>query len=517
MKNYSLILLLFSIVVLSESAFAGTSSNVKPKDVSVLIYYSGDNRLSEFMHSSYLRVLREGAGPNVNVVVQYDGQEKNDSFRVSIGDTKVGDTYKQTFYARNIEYDMGNTKTLADFVKWGKTNFPAKRTMLVISSHGFGILNNPYPVYEEPKSKISNLASSIDDSSKSFMAEEAMVRDLKQVLGDEKLDLLVHNSCLMGSLEALSVMASVAKYAIASEYSIYMDTMDDLVSDVARTILIERIVKQLKQDSAVSEKDIGHKVVTDFKELYKSFQMPTTDSDQIIRYPSTLAFYDLGLIHSLALEYSRIGKEFMRLAQSDASAFARLFDENLKALYVDSFGYVDLRTLYYGLAKAIYPKDFKNVTDKFDQLANKVVPEKTELYTNQVYPVSHLHVFFPSFMTQADLKPFRKSYSEIKTVQYYGWPQFLDFTWKGYESYGHSYWMTKLKAWNNGANIKVKPTSIPASYDDDFFLQMYMVAYKLSQEPGHEKLKVYNDFLKTLTRSSPLLERHRTDVANLLK
>ena len=519
MKNYSLVILLLSILGPFQSVFASSEAVSTPKDVSVLIYYSGDNRLSDFMHSSYLRVLREGAGPHVNVVVQYDGSEKNDSFRVAIGDTKVGNEIQQTFYEKNVEYDMGNTKTLVDFVKWGKAKFPAKRTFLVISSHGFGILNNPYPDFKNQSSdsKISNLASSIDESSHTFMMEEKMVAQLRQALGGQKLDLLVHNSCLMGSLESLSVMASIAKYAITSEYSIFMNKNDDLTNDEARTILIERIIRQIKANPEVSEQEIGKKVVTDFGINYKNFQMPTTDTDDIIRFPSTLAFYDLSQIHKLANMYSNAGKIFMALAKKDSRVFNRLIDENLKTLYVDSFGYIDLRALYNMLTGAIDPEKRAESMQVFDKVANLVVPEKVELYTGQRLPVAHLHVFFPSFITQADLRPFRKSYSKISTVQYYGWPQFLDFVWTQYDNMSGQYWTDKLIQWDSGQSIRVKTTSPQDSLDDDFFLQLFMVALKMSHAPGKEKLKEYSKVLNSLKRHDPILEKHKIEVQNLLK
>ena len=517
MKVYSLILILLTTLIGLDNVFARKGLPQLPKDVSLLIYYSGDNRLSDFMHSSYLRVLREGAGPNINVIVQFDGSDPNDSFRVSIGDKKVGSNYPEIFYEKNVEYDMGNPKTLVDFVKWGKTNFPAKRTMLVISSHGFGILNNPYPEFEKKKKGyIAKLASSIDDSSHSFMIEENLVAQLNAALSGQKLDLLVHNSCLMGSLESLSIMSSIAKFAITSEYSIYMNTNDDLISNEARTILIENIVSQIKDNPSATEREIGKKVVEDFKVNYKNFQAPT-DTSEVIRFPSTMAFYDLGLIHSLSKLYSEVGKDFMQKASLDPRILNRFYDENLKARYVDSFGYIDLRTLFLSLMTALYPLSVKEKMQPFERLVIEVVPEREELYTFQPHPVSHLHVFFPSILTQADLKPFRRTYSQIKTVQYYGWPQLLDFFWTGLEKNGDEYWLSKLKLWNDGHTIVIKPTSTENEHDDDLFLQMDMLAIRLSRIPEQNKLKNYNQLLKSVRRTSALLEKHKDFAQKLLK
>lgn len=495
--------------------FAAKKALPSAKGVTVLIYYSGDNRLSDFMHSSYLRVLREGASRDVNVIVQFDGAAKNDSFRLSIGSTKKAEEFQQTIYEKNIEYDMGNPKTLADFVQWGKTNFPAKRTMLIISSHGFGILNNPYPIHEKKRGAVSKLASSIDDSSHTFMREEEMVAQLKTVLKDQKLDLLVHNSCLMGSLETLTLMSAVAKYAIASEYSIYMNTNDDLINNEARTILIENIIAQIKNDPTVSELEIGKKVVSDFTINYKNFKGPTDGQDDI-RYPSTLSLYDLGKIHLLAAEYSRLASDFMQNASVDNTIFTRLFDQNLKARYVDNFGYIDLQILYKSIIAAVYPDSIPEKMSTFQKIVDDVVLEKVSLYTSQSEPTALMHVFFPSILTHAELKPFRQSYAEIKMVQSYGWPAFLNFFWQGFESNRDRYWLSKLQAWSQGETIIVKPTSDSKSHDYDLFLELSMMAIRLRHIEGKIELKKYVELLNTIKRTNPVLDEHRKYVKSLL-
>jgi len=499
------------------------AESIKPKEVTVLIYYSGDNRLSDFMYSSYLRVLREGAGKDVNVVVQYDGEKKNDSFRAAIGtelDKNNPQKHVQKIYEKGVEYDMGNTKTLADFVAWGKKNFPAKRTMLVISSHGFGILNNPYPESENAKlanKNIDNAASSIDDTSRSFMKEQDMTAQLQKALGGQKLDLLIHNSCLMGSLESLSIMSAIAKYAIASEYSIYMNKNDDLKDDDAHMILIEKVISQIKQNPNVSEKEIGQKVVTDFGQHYKNFQAPT-DQEVEVRFPTTLALYDLTAIKKLAQMYSDLANTLQAQAIKSNSVLMRLFDENIKARYIDSFGYIDVRILYKGMVQALYPAPMSDdVMKNFDSVLAQVVPSKIEMYTSQTEPIAHLHVFFPSILDQGDLRPYYKSYSEIDLVNSYGWPKFLNFVSASYQTMQKDYWVEKLKQWNGGAKIIVKPTSEPDSYDYDLFLTLSMMAFRLDQEPGKAQLKSYYQLLQTLTRKSEDLDKHRQEILNMLQ
>ncbi len=501
------------------------------KDVTVLIYYSGNNRLSDFMHSSYLRVLREGAGANVNVVVQFAGSQARNSFRVAVEASKIGNDYVQTFYEKHVDYDMGDSKTLARFVAWGKKSFPAKRTILIISAHGFGILNNPFPdgtfdVHSnarsnkkgmKPSARLTDkLAFSIDEAHHTFMTEENMVRDLKLVLGNEKLDLLVQNSCLMGSLESLTILSSIAKFGVASEYSIYMNTNDDLVSNEARTILLENIIHQLKENSQISERDLGKNIVQDFEMNYKNFQAPSDTQDEI-RFPSTLAFYDLTKINLLALQYSKLAAIFQKQSNQDPSVFKRFFDENLKARYVDSFGYIDLYTLYKSLVISLFPTAIDENMKPFEELMNQVILEKTALFTFQPEPSAHLHVFFPSILTQADLRPFRKSYSQIKSVQQFGWPQFLDYFWNGYEQQRDTYWLSKLESWSHGDTIIIKPTSDPSSYDYDLFLELSMMAIRMSRTPGQVELKKYGADLDLLQRESSDLKDHRVFIKNLIK
>ncbi len=518
MKFIVVNLLVFSIQFVTSSTYAANELPREPKDVTMLIYYSGDNRLSDFMHSSYLRVLREGAGKSIHVVVQFDGSKPRDSFRVSIEDSKKDMAYEQTFFQKNIEYNMGNPQTLVDFVKWGKTNFPAKRTILVISSYGYGILNNPFPEDDSKRLKksISKLASSIDDSSHSFMIEEEVTAKLKKALGNEKLDLLIHNSCLMGSLESLTILSSIAKFAITSEYSIYMNTNDDLIDNEARTILLENIIHLIKDRPSISEQEIGKKVVMDFEQSYKNFKVPT-DSQLDLRYPSTMAFYDLSYMHSLAALYSDLAKEFKHKAIDQIQILYRFYDENLRARYVDSFGYLDIRVLYKNMLKAINPEETTARMKSFDALLAEVVPVKVALFTDQPEAIAHLHVFFPSILTQANIKPFQKSYSEIKAVQYYGWADFVDFFWINFEKNRDSYWLSKLKNWNAGQIVIVKPTSTSSENDEDLFLQLDMMVIRLARIPGQEQLQSYSRLLSSLNRRSESLDKQRDYVRGLIK
>lgn len=506
------ILLLLALSSFSQLVFAANGLPKEQKNVSLLIYYSGDNNLARFMESSLERVIKEGGSSNVHVVAQYDGDKDKDSFRGALSGSNTEDKSGFSYYEQNVEYDMGRTQTLVDFIKWGRENFPAKKTILLIHGHGRGVLNVPVSDGSQfgKTSEILTLASSSDDSSKTYMNEQDLVAGLKPVLGGQKLDLIIYDSCLMGNLEVLTMLSSVARFAIASEYIIYVSLKEGEDVD-ARSISVENIVRTLNDNSLISERNLAKEIMRDFAESYKNFSSAGGDPDvaSIERYASTMAFYDLGQIEALATEFSRLLKDFSEASKKDVSIYQRFFKENMLSHYVDSLGYIDSSVLYRSLARSLNANQSVARIQNYERLHSKVVLEKVNLYVDSNGELGHMSLFFPKITTERSyVNKFINYYSKVSVAQRYGWYQFLSDFWKEASQHYDAFWISQVKEWAQGQSVYVEPKKNQENADYYFFYYLDLMPLKWSQQGEKQKITDYVEFLSTVQRKSPYFQKH---------
>lgn len=115
------------------------------------------------------------------------------------------------------EADMGSGESLADFVVWAVSTFPADRTLLVMSDHGMGWLggwSDPSPgVMDGSRSPLAQrLGQNI------YMNELDQALGLaRQQAGIDKFDLIGMDACLMSQLEVYAALQPHARVAVASE------------------------------------------------------------------------------------------------------------------------------------------------------------------------------------------------------------------------------------------------------------------------------------------------------------
>jgi hypothetical protein len=141
--------------------------------------------------------------------------------------------------------DMGDEATLAEFVRWGRENFPAPKTMLAIWSHGQGWrAPGAQPVNSGPAAAARYTAMraalrgtdalgavldddlrvggglryvSNDDDTGSKLYNRAIQDVLTKLLAGKTLDLIAFDACLMAMVETGYALRQVAQVMVASE------------------------------------------------------------------------------------------------------------------------------------------------------------------------------------------------------------------------------------------------------------------------------------------------------------
>ena len=198
MRKLSLLLLLTLLTGITSPAQAQTA---RQDTFTLLVYMCGADLESDAAHASGdLRELIEEAGlpagGGVRVLVETGGSQSWALAGVS-GEgnqrhlvTQDGlETVESGLGRRN----MGAAETLADFIRYGISHYPADRYGLVLWDHGSGPLLGVCfdPLFDGDSLTLSELSQALSDG----------------LPAGERFDLVALDACLMGAVETAAALA----------------------------------------------------------------------------------------------------------------------------------------------------------------------------------------------------------------------------------------------------------------------------------------------------------------------
>lgn len=225
-------ILLVTIIISSIIIYNNINSNKK----TIFIYMCGSNLETKQGRASQNinEILEANLEDNLNIVIETGGAQTWRShdidsnaiqrYEVKNGELKLIETLENS--------NMGNEKTLTDFLIWGLKKYNTKHNMFILWDHGAG--------------PVEGIAF---DENYNFDALSLL--ELKTALNNanltKKFDIIGFDACLMASIETASYVQNFADYMIASEeiepscgwnYKVLVESyakQDDLV-DVGKNI-----------------------------------------------------------------------------------------------------------------------------------------------------------------------------------------------------------------------------------------------------------------------------------------
>lgn len=203
--------------------FAIAFFNVNPavaqnqiKEWTVLVYLNADNDLYRFSFLNMAQMEAVGSTAGMNVVVQLDPEQngaQTTRYFVTRNPNPVNGTITSQIIEQMPETDMGNPKTLSEFLVWGVQKYPAKKYAVIIWNHGNGWQGISYD--DNPKSHLT-----MPELRSGF---EAMNVAISQQRGARnrapQIDLVNFDACIMSALEVGYEMKDVAKYMVGSQFN----------------------------------------------------------------------------------------------------------------------------------------------------------------------------------------------------------------------------------------------------------------------------------------------------------
>lgn len=264
----------------------------------IMVFLNGKNNLEPAALTNFLQMARIGSTDKVNVLAEL-GRPAKVRHTHAEGDW----TGVLRFYVKKGMHplpsqainpdepavrgaDMGNPNTLSDFVTWSKTNYPAKRYMVLVWNHGQGwrlqlsstararsvralssrvtavSKHGQGPSVTSPEEPILGgyRAVSYDDDTDNFLYN----REIAEALAGSNVDLIGFDACLMEMVETAYALRKVAKVLVASE---------ELVPNAGWPY--DRWLSALEQNPDSDERRLGDILVQSYKGRYGNTENAT--------------------------------------------------------------------------------------------------------------------------------------------------------------------------------------------------------------------------------------------------
>jgi hypothetical protein len=208
-----------------------------------MMYMSGDNDLEQFAIQDFLEMSSVGSTDAVNIVVQLDRATGFDGSFDDWTDTRrglvsFGDLPDSTWGTSIGEANMGDPNTLADFVTWAMTAYPAMNYSLTLWDHGGGLQGAVWDY---------------DDGSPFAVQDNLTVAEVDEGLqgAPENVDILRFDACDMSLIEMAYQVRNDASYMVGSE------DLGWAVVGLGVLSPYQQILQQLTTDPAKSPRDLA--------------------------------------------------------------------------------------------------------------------------------------------------------------------------------------------------------------------------------------------------------------------
>ncbi len=286
----------------SNSAFSKDSDlpSAAPAEWTFLVYLNGNNNLDPFGTTNLKQMEQIGSSPDVNVVVQWASLQNGGTKRLLINKDTTHTEVTSPVVQDLGKIDMGDQRTLLEFIQWGTKKYPAKHYVVDVWNHGSGWhARNLKGNLSLPRVHTTDI--SWDDNtghSITTIQLAEVLRAAAKLIG-HKIDLYGSDACLMGMTEIANEVAdSVDTYAGSEEV------------EAAAGWPYHKILGHLVQHPQMTANDLGKVITSEFIGFYTAPE----NQDQ---GNATFSAFDLSKMADLDRAISNLGIDLMTVARSD--------------------------------------------------------------------------------------------------------------------------------------------------------------------------------------------------------
>ncbi len=262
-------------------AFAGRpSAKVDKKEWALLTYLNGFNSLDSFGYLDMNEMEKVGSTPRVHVVSQWASLKTKEVHRVYVNKDSDPSTVTSPVVENLGKIDMGDYRSLIDFVKWSVKNYPADHYFVNVWNHG-----NGWHFTGTKGVPPSTRDLSYDDLSGNKITTEQLGQALAELSAElgKKIDVFGSDSCLMAMAEVAGEMKGSVGQFIGSEE---VEPADGWPYDTLLT--------KWNAGGAKSPADVANILTQVYVDSYKNGQDATLSGMDLAKYgPLASAVRDL--------------------------------------------------------------------------------------------------------------------------------------------------------------------------------------------------------------------------------
>lgn len=364
----------------------------------IMVFVNAKNNLERFGLKDVNEMEMVGSSDKVNIVVELG---RMDGFDTSEGDWKGSRRYliKKDNDTSAVTSpvlqdlgpkDMGDWRHLVDFGKWAKSNFPAKKYMLVVWNHGSG--------WEKNAKSVIDKGLSYDDETGNHFTMPELSRALEEI---GRLDLYGADACLMQMMSVAYEIKDNITYIVSSEENEPGDgyTYNTFLAPVVA-------------EPTMTPYQFGKATVDSYSDHYQSTGDGSTQS--MVRTASLAKTLELMNDFAYAVTQN-VPKATVKSAVSAAQ----------------SFGISDNKDLYHFVSLVADKTDNASVKEKAKALMSYIARSLVSYhrYTNSSggwwgpvdYSNSHgMAVYLPGYS-------YDSNYEELQFAKYSNWDEFIQW------------------------------------------------------------------------------------------
>lgn len=368
------------------------------REWTLMLYMNGKSDLGEvFLHrlksleyigaSDSVAVAVEIGGAKAGVAASTGTERWTGSRRYVLKPDHTSGGLQSPVLAEFPEADMGDWRRAAEFIKWAKANYPAKRYLFAIGSHGYG--------WYDPE-RSPGKALSMDPDTGHFIGTAEMKNIFEEAGG---VDLYLNDACLMQGIEVAYQIKDHAKVVVGAE-------------DIAYGYDYVGVLYEFYKTPAMGPEELARLFIQDYFTAYKA-----EPKMQL----SAIRTSELDTLAGLIKEWARLAKSGGdRAALKAAKEKVKRFDTSF---YADLVNFVEL----YSAAQDPARPGAAELSALGARIAAQVREKLViyEQYRGDLLEANGVSINIPGGKYEAWM--YKSQYAKLDFEKAVSWQEFLDF------------------------------------------------------------------------------------------
>lgn len=316
-----------AIAMILGASIANATDTTVPteKEWTILTFLNGHNNLDEYGDLNINQMEVMGSNANFNIVVQWASLRAKTTKRLYIQKDSDMNKINSPVVDEIPTADMGDYKTLVEFVRWAAQKYPAKHYLVNVWNHGGG-----WKLMSQGSVVINDISWDDHTGHKITTEQLGLAMDESAKIIGHKVDIYASDACLMGMLEVAAEVEDSVQVFVGSE---------DLEPGAGWPY--DKILAAWYGSKDLSPQMLGKLLAVEYRKSYQGGSNGTSDV--------TMAAYDLSFLPAVESAVRTAATEIRRLTNSQLDAVRTVVSGSQYFYFSD---YVDVGDFVKGLRGA---------------------------------------------------------------------------------------------------------------------------------------------------------------------